>query len=171
MKFEFSLFGKRNSISLERSADGYSVQLAEKRIDVRASRIDQEFIVLEIDGERYTIFIGEHDGKYSVMVRGEEYTIEKASAEAGMGAYDVEHAREGDTVTAPMPGKVIKILCKNGDSVESGQTLVIIEAMKMENNITAHRNAVVKEIKISAGDQVNLADPIIEFEHEGNEEA
>ncbi len=170
MKLEFSLSGKRNSIALEKNDAGYHVQLSDKSMNVRASRIDQEFIVLEIDGERYTVFIGEHDGRYSIMVRGEEYTIEKASPEAGMGAYDIEHTREGNTVTAPMPGKVIKILCVKGDSVESGQTLAIIEAMKMENNITAHRNAVIKDVKISAGDQVNLADPIIEFEDEENKE-
>jgi len=166
MKFEFNISGKKNPISLEKSEDGFKAYLKDKIITVRASRIDNEFIVLDINGEHYTVFIGENRGCYSVMVREEVYTVERASPDAMKMEAVEAHAGEGNFVAAPMPGKVIKILCSRGDKVASGQTLAIIEAMKMENNIVAHRNAVIKDIRVKMGDQVTLSDPIIEFESE-----
>jgi len=64
----------------------------------------------------------------------------------------------------PMPGKVVKLLVKEGDIVEVGQGLVIVEAMKMEHEIKSTMEATVKKVNFSAGDLVNLGDVIIELE-------
>jgi len=55
---------------------------------------------------------------------------------------------------SPLPGTIIDITCKEGDSVKKGQKLVVLEAMKMENSINADRDGVVKEIKVNKGDSV-----------------
>jgi len=55
---------------------------------------------------------------------------------------------------SPLPGTIIDITCKVGDSVKKGQKLVILEAMKMENSINADRDGVIKEIKVNKGDSV-----------------
>ncbi len=55
---------------------------------------------------------------------------------------------------SPLPGTILDISCKPGDSVKKGQKLVILEAMKMENSISADRDGVVKEIKVNKGDSV-----------------
>ena len=65
-----------------------------------------------------------------------------------------------------MPGKVVKILVKQGDRVEKSQGLVIVEAMKMENEIKSGSGAVVKKINFKEGDLVDAAVPIIELELE-----
>ena len=64
-------------------------------------------------------------------------------------------ATSGDVrVVAPMPGRIVRVLVKAGDRVEARQGLVVVEAMKMENEITAIRAGVVKEIAVSAGQSV-----------------
>lgn len=55
---------------------------------------------------------------------------------------------------SPLPGVILEILCKEGDSVKRGQKIMVLEAMKMENAINADRDGVIKEIKVNKGDSV-----------------
>jgi glutaconyl-CoA/methylmalonyl-CoA decarboxylase subunit gamma len=64
-------------------------------------------------------------------------------------------AAEGEAVTAPIPGSILEILVKAGDQVKEGQTVFKMEAMKMENDINATCDGVVKSINVGVGDAVN----------------
>ena len=70
-------------------------------------------------------------------------------------------AAGGNTVTSPMPGKILDIKVKEGDPVKVGQVLLILEAMKMENEIMADRNGTVDKILTSIGTAVNSGDALI----------
>ena len=59
------------------------------------------------------------------------------------------------TVTAPMPGKVLEVKCKAGDAVKSGQVLLILEAMKMQNEIMAPADGTIADVRVSAGSTGN----------------
>ena len=61
---------------------------------------------------------------------------------------------EKTVIQSPLPGIIIDIKCKEGDVVKKGQTLLILEAMKMENNILASTNGTVKQILVNKGDTV-----------------
>ena len=73
-------------------------------------------------------------------------------------------AATGAKVTCPLPGTVISINVKEGDTVAAGQTLLVLEAMKMENNIDAERGGVVKQILVAAGATVMEGDVLIVIE-------
>jgi acetyl-CoA/propionyl-CoA carboxylase biotin carboxyl carrier protein len=64
------------------------------------------------------------------------------------------------TVTVPMQGTIVKVLVAEGDEVEIGQTLCVLEAMKMENAITAEKAGTVNEVKVAAGDSVGPGDVV-----------
>ncbi|WP_297466303.1 biotin/lipoyl-containing protein, partial [Thermococcus sp.] len=68
-----------------------------------------------------------------------------------------------NTVTAPMPGKILKVLVSEGQEVKTGQGLVVLEAMKMENEIPAPKDGIVKKIYVKEGDTVNTGDPLVEL--------
>ncbi|AFL96001.1 pyruvate carboxylase subunit B [Thermococcus cleftensis] len=72
-------------------------------------------------------------------------------------------AGEG-VVTAPMPGKILRILVKEGEKVKTGQGLVVLEAMKMENEIPAPKDGVIKKILVKEGDTVDTGQALIELE-------
>jgi biotin carboxyl carrier protein len=76
----------------------------------------------------------------------------------------VAPAATGAKVTCPLPGTIIAINVKEGDTVAAGQTLVVLEAMKMENNIDAERGGVVKQILVAAGATVMEGDVLIVIE-------
>lgn len=121
---------------------------------------------------------------FRVVVDGQTYTVEveEIKEEAGMAAPSAPSrplapaappavkaeaapsARpSGDTLTAPLQGTVLDIAVKAGDSVKPGDTLVVIEAMKMENEIVAPGDAVIDRIHVQKGDVVASGDLLISF--------
>lgn len=66
-------------------------------------------------------------------------------------------------IKSSMPGKVLKILCKPGDRIEAGQPIMIIEAMKMENEIRAKHAGVVEEIPVQPGQKVETGEVLVKF--------
>ncbi len=169
MKLEFDISGKMNSVHLEKTEEGYRAKVEDHVFEIRIKRTERGVMMLSVNGENFKVFFGENGGEYSIAVRDEEYSIEKAKVDTSQAGSIMGEKKEGNIVTAPMPGKVIKILCNEGDRVSAGQTLAIIEAMKMENNINAHKDAIIKKIMVKTGNQVNLSDAIIEFEKEGRD--
>jgi biotin carboxyl carrier protein len=97
----------------------------------------------------------------SILVAAGPATFEFVPMEGRAGA--ARHGLAAPEVTAPMPGKVLKILVAEGDSVEHGQALVVIEAMKMETTLYAESAAVVKKIHVAAGAMVDHGAVMIEF--------
>ena len=80
---------------------------------------------------------------------------------------DVKTHQDHDTVVSPMPGTVVKVLCAAGDEVKEGQTVLILEAMKMENEICAPRAGKIKTLCVEAGQAVPGATLLFELEPEG----
>jgi biotin carboxyl carrier protein len=84
----------------------------------------------------------------------------KKEPETEMAAGDIG---EGDVV-APMPGSILEIDVKKGESVSQGDVLIVLEAMKMENEITAAEAGTVKDIKVRVGDSVDAEDILLVIE-------
>jgi acetyl/propionyl-CoA carboxylase alpha subunit len=76
------------------------------------------------------------------------------------------HSRNANQITAAMPGKITKLLCKEGENVNEGQALIVMEAMKMEYTLKCEVKAKVKSIKVNLGDQVTMGKLLIDLEEE-----
>ena len=76
-------------------------------------------------------------------------------------ATKAEPAAAGGTVVAPMPGTILQVAVNTGDNVTKGQTLLVLEAMKMENEIMAPADGVVQEVNVTQGVSVNAGDILI----------
>ena len=109
--------------------------------------------------------------KYTITVNGTAYEVEveeagvvasapkAAAAPAPKAAAPV--AAGAATVSAPMPGKVLEVKVKAGDAVKSGDVLMILEAMKMQNEIMAPADGTVSDVRVSAGQTVSTGDVMI----------
>jgi 3-methylcrotonyl-CoA carboxylase alpha subunit len=100
------------------------------------------------DGELLHVFTG-----------GAHHTLHYADPMAHAG----EHEAAGGRLTAPMPGKVVAVIVKNGQEVKKGEPLVIMEAMKMEHTISAPGDGLVEEVLYQVGDQVADGAPLLAF--------
>jgi biotin carboxyl carrier protein len=97
------------------------------------------------------------DRLVEVMIRGRPYlvTVRDERAEALASLAGGTHASGDALIRAPMPGLVVNVLAGEGMEVKRGQTVVVLEAMKMENDLTAPRPGVVKSVKVYKGQTVN----------------
>ncbi len=113
--------------------------------------------------------IPESGGGYTVKVNGKDYSvaIEGGKATVNGKTYDIDvkegvsgsaskcSSSEGEAIKAPMPGTVLRLEAKEGDQVEEGQPIIVLEAMKMESPVAATRKGTVGCINVAVGDKVN----------------
>jgi acetyl/propionyl-CoA carboxylase alpha subunit len=81
----------------------------------------------------------------------------------------VEQRRLADVLRAPMPGLVVRVHASPGDRVSAGSGIVVLEAMKMENELRVHASAVVKAVRVAPGEAVEKGQVLVEFEDQGPE--
>jgi acetyl-CoA/propionyl-CoA carboxylase biotin carboxyl carrier protein len=122
--------------------------------DERETRVLRQ-VTAEVDGRRYEVrlWVPEAAGTGSARAGSRPHKPRAALAGTGSG-----------TVAVPMQGTIVKVLVSAGDVVEVGQTVCVLEAMKMENAITAEKAGTVAEVKVSAGDSVGPGDVIAVIE-------
>jgi biotin carboxyl carrier protein len=111
---------------------------------------------LIVDNRSFEIEVDNAEDEYRVLVDGRNYhvhLVDERRVRVGGGQSDIQ-LQGRQKVSVPMPGKVIAVLVSEGDSVERGQGLVIVEAMKMENEVRSPIGGTVKEVKVKSGDAV-----------------
>ena len=98
-----------------------------------------------------------------VTVNGVAYnvTVEEGTGAPAAAAAAPAGAAGAVSVTAPMPGNILDVKVKAGDSVKAGDTLLILEAMKMENEISAPQDGTIASVNVRKGDVVNSGDLLI----------
>jgi len=146
----------------------YTVEIEETGKAVYRVSVDgNEFVVdgkktgrtnysLIVDNRSFEIEVDNSDDEYRVLVDGRSYHINLVDERRlRVGASQSATQLQGlQRVSVPMPGKVIAVLVSEGDQVEKGQGLAIVEAMKMENEVHSPIAGAIKEIKVKAGDTV-----------------
>lgn len=116
---------------------------------------------ITVNGVAYDVTVDEK-GNGGASAAPVAAPVAKAAAPATTPAPVQKAAQEGNIpVTAPMPGKILSIKVKEGDSVHSGDVLLVLEAMKMENDIVAPKDGTVVSINTKVGDSVESAQVLI----------
>jgi len=167
MDLQFNIDQETYKIEIDFKDGKYQVKLGDRQYQVDSQPISKSCLSLLVDGKTYTVFIAEDEEKKYISLQGEQFCVEEAKAETEARSLAESATLKGvPTISSPMPGKIVKILVRKGDKVEKGQGLVIVEAMKMENEIRSPSAGVVKKINFKEGDLVDAAETIIELEFE-----
>ena len=136
-------------------------------------RPGQKLISALVDNKPFNFSAVKAPEGYKVSHRGCEFDVKVRSPEAAKLAAYMPKKIEPDTsnlLLCPMPGVIVSILAKEGQTVEGGQALAVVEAMKMENTLRAESKAVIAKINAQAGDNLAVDDVIMEFVVEGEED-
>jgi biotin carboxyl carrier protein len=148
---------KARVIELERDTAGWRVILDGRPVAVDAVEIAPNTLSILLDGQSFEISVTPApDGKLKLQTGTQEFTAEVIDPRAWSGRRHGSVEAEGrQQIVAPMPGKVVRLLVKEGDRVEAGQGLLVVEAMKMQNEIRSPKSGTVERILAKEGQPVN----------------
>jgi biotin carboxyl carrier protein len=171
----------------QESVVAYIAKLGERDYTVEIEEIDEHLYRVTIDGNdflvdgrktghtNYSLIIDQRSFEVDVDVSEDEYRVLVDGRTYHIRLADEKRLRLGGTqsgiepegrqeISAPMPGKIIAILVNEGDRVEKGQGLAIVEAMKMENEVRCPINGEIKEIRVKSGETVEAGKVLLVVE-------
>jgi biotin carboxyl carrier protein len=164
MRYEVQLASsseeKKRVIELERDASGWRATLDGRPVAVDAVEIAPNTISILLDGQSFEISVTPApDGKLKLQTGTQEFIAEVIDPRAWSGRHHANVEAEGrQQIVAPMPGKVVRLLVKAGDLVEAGQGLLVVEAMKMQNEIRSPKSGTVERVLATEGQPVNAGE-------------
>ncbi len=157
----------------------YTAIIQGERLEIEVTRVDGRTIEADIGGEKYTveaqsvetgvywlqwnnrsieISVTPNDEAYKVSLDGRSFDVEILDARAAL-RKAAQHGQSGTIeLRAPMPGKVVRVLVSEGAVVQTNQGLLVIEAMKMQNEIKSPKKGVVKKLGVTESAAVNSGD-------------
>ena len=165
MKFEVhlqsvALGAKKRVVELEYAASGYRVKIDGEPVDADAVQIAPNTISVLLNGNAFEVHVTPSmDGTIKLQSGPHEFTAELRDPRAWQGRKHGAAEAEGrQQIVAPMPGKVVRLLVNAGDDVEAGQGLVVVEAMKMQNEIRSPKAGKVERLQVKEGQAVNAGE-------------
>jgi biotin carboxyl carrier protein len=163
MKITARVGDEVHEVQIERQDGNFAIEIDGENRLVNAHKLEGDFYSILSDGSSYEV---------SVEVAGDGYVVRHGASEQQVRftdpsrqAREMSGAQEGpQTVESIMPGKVVRVLVKPGDTVTEGQGLVVVEAMKMENEIESPKDGKVTEVKVEPGQAVESGGALIVVE-------
>jgi len=162
MKYRTSVDGEEQWV--DRLPDGLRLDGRDVKAELHWLGTDE--VTVELDGNRHRAFATRSGSGWRIQIRGRTFEIE-VEDERAYAIRQLAGAAAGESGTrdlrAPMPGLVISVLVEPGQRVELGDGLVIVEAMKMENELKADGAGTVAAVSTKAGDTVDRDDVLVSF--------
>jgi biotin carboxyl carrier protein len=153
-------------IEVESLGDGrYAITMDGHRFEIDSLDLSHGAVSMIVEGNSYAVEFDGHGDEVTVFLRGQATRVDIVDERQMRLRQAVGFGVEGkQTVCAPMPGKVVKIFVKEGDEVVEGHGLVVVEAMKMENELKAPRAGKVTEVLVKEGQTVDNGAPLVVVE-------
>jgi len=153
MRFDATVGDRTVKVDVRERDGGYEVELDGRRLEVGFAPAGDHFASLVVGHHSHDVAFGTTPQGYLIHLPTDSVLV--AVSEAGLAARSAGAASSGPTrVCAPMPGRVVRVLAAEGRSVEAGEGLVVVEAMKMENELKAPRAGRVERIEVGEGQAV-----------------
>ena len=160
MKSHFSHKNETLTLDVNPLGEGYQIQFGEKTAEVHFAHGRDGQLTFYLDGRKVDAHVSSDGKRRWVTFDGHTWLLEKTSGQARGGASGASSGR----LTAPMPGQVRAVNVAEGDAVESGRTLLVLEAMKMEIRIQAPMDGVVARLAVIEGQTVEREELLVEVD-------
>ena len=165
MKFEAQHAGRTVPVEVAETGGRFTVTIDGEAIAVDARQTSEGVWSILLGGTSHVASVSEREGVYQVDVEGERYPIRvEEESRYIIRTRGAGGGERGQILKAPMPGKVVLVEVAVGQTVAVGDGLIVLEAMKMENEFKAAVAGTVKEIRAQAGQAVNPGDVLVVIE-------
>lgn len=166
MTYEAIINGKKYKLELQRAHKNKSgdqqhwrCRLNGRDLAVNAVLAQPNVLSILIEGKTYEVKREWIGGDLQLCLGSERYSAALRDPRSFRSRRDAADSQQGPRkLVAPMPGKVVRVLVSEGETVEAGQGLVVVEAMKMQNEIKSPKNGIVRKIAATNGAAVNAGD-------------
>ena len=169
MQINIQLDGEMQVVQiLERTRKGGVFQIQEEKYSICIKEITASFIQVSINKDCFKFTLSsDRDNNTIVGLLGHNFVLKRDDVLIIPDFYETAMVGlASDIVKSPMPGKVIKVLVQAESVVKKGEILLVVEAMKMENNILAARDGIVEELNVAEGDMVDGSKILLKLEEE-----
>ena len=163
MRFQIEVGGRLREIRIEPQGSGVAVTLDGSPVDVEVLPVGDGRFSLRFPGsgrQQDVVVTRGRNGDVDVLVGGLRVSA-RLRPESRGGKRPTTPGDVPERVVAPMPGKVVKLLVRPGDRVTARQGVIVVEAMKMENELRAGRDGVVRDVLVAEGDSVDSGTPLV----------
>jgi biotin carboxyl carrier protein len=168
VKYKVHVGDQDIELEIRHSGETTEVALGERTLKADLIHIPRSSVYsLILDGQSYEVSAHRHNGRFELVLRGEVYeadVMDERAMRIAEATGDVVQTRTGETILAPMPGVVVGIGVAVGDTVEPGQGVVTLEAMKMENELKCTVAGTVCKIMVECGKGVAQGQPLLVIE-------
>ncbi len=158
MKSHFEYKGENFTLDVTPLSEGYHIQFGEQTAEVHFARGAEGQVVFILDGRKVEAHVSADGKRRWVSFGGQTWMLEKSSGVTRGGGGGIASGR----LLAPMPGQVRAVNVAEGDAVEQGQTLLVLEAMKMEIRIQSPMDGVVGRLAVVEGQTVEREELLVE---------
>jgi biotin carboxyl carrier protein len=163
MKFEVQFRGtdgpKTRNVELQRVENAWQVFLEGERVSADVAEVAPDIFSVLLNGRAFEIRVfQEFDGVLQLQIGGEEFVAEVMDTRAWRGRHSAAQVEGRQQIVAPMPGKIVRVLVQQGETVVMGQGLLVVEAMKMQNEIRSPKNGKVEQLQAREGQSVNTGE-------------
>ncbi len=154
---------------LEKEGSKYKVRVDNKVYDIDAELVQKDVYSILYNGQSVNMSMieGEAYNQYIVNTRHDDFEVEVIDARARyMKASGSDFGDNENVISSPMPGKIVKLMYNEGDTVTKGDTVIVVSAMKMESEYKSACDGTIKRIHVKAGDTIDGNEPLVEIESE-----
>jgi biotin carboxyl carrier protein len=158
MLYDVTIDGKSYRLELNRAEGRWSCRLDGRAVEVDAVLARPDVLSLRIGNMAYEVKSERVANDLHLWVGSSRFAVEVHDPRSLRGRAHTGDDHGPRKITAPMPGKVVRLLVREGDEVEPGTGVAVVEAMKMQNEIRSTKKGTIKKILVSAGAAVNAGD-------------
>jgi len=168
MSYELKINDRVANIELL-SKDGNIIQvmLDKKLYELDILEVERGVYSILLDNNSFNVELveGKNAKTYTVNTLYESFDVEVIDAESKyLKNRKKDEGEDQNVISSPMPGKVVKVLVKEGDKVKAGETVVVVSAMKMESEYKVKQDRVIKKLLVKVGDTVSSDQPMVIIE-------
>jgi biotin carboxyl carrier protein len=163
MKFLARLNDKEFNVDVERNDNFFEFTILDKKFQVSSSNMNNGSLTLIVDGNVFNLICSGNNGDYAIKVKDSSYNVKVEEEWKARFSKTFESKKKHSVIElkSPMPGKVIRINVKPDETVKKDQGLIVIEAMKMENELRSPVDGNIESLNVKVGDIANGQDILL----------
>jgi biotin carboxyl carrier protein len=161
VKLQIEIGGKKRYVELTRAGERPLWSIDGQRLEADAIEVSRGIYSILVNGKSFEVRMEQASAELRAIVSSREFRIvisdERGWQRKRGSAIEAEGRQQ---VLAPMPGKIVRVLVKTGDAVRAGQGLLVVEAMKMQNEIRAPKSGTIDRLAVVEGQTVNAGEVV-----------